>query len=463
MYGIPVSLSIRPPYGIMVHDLSPDPSEGIVGVKNIHLASWEAGIFYQDTSFDPDAEGFVENITIDASLAGILLDSSQGLVLNANTLGYDSPDMIGIALNSSSNNRLENNDITNALAGIGLFLSDDNSLAGNILTDNMMGGIGFTSSSYNTINTNTVTGLLIGGISLVNSKSNTLHDNILTNNGHGGLLLGTIHLASSPDNELSNNNLNNNGVGIFVDSGYLSLLLSEIGGEQNFSDYFTQSSSLNTFSHNTVNENDIGIVLFASDSNEFHENIINLNYGDALAIVNTSNTSFISNTLNENSGGIHLANSSGNRFNNNAFNNGNNFFVEEGYPSENSWNSTKTSGTNIIDGSYLGGNYWAQPDGQGFSQINPDTDGDGISNAEYTLAREMSTGYPLTNNSHSNIARCQLHRKRHFRHSTTLPCNSLIPQPVPRHRGTGISVMVLPQLSRIPPIIILLPVLTWSP
>ena len=54
------------------------------------------------------------------------------------------------------------------------------------------------------------------------------------------------------------------------------------------------------------------------------------------------------------------------------------------------------SGTNIIGGSYLGGNYWAQPDGQGFSQINPDTDGDGISNAEYTLAPGNVDRLPLT-------------------------------------------------------------------
>ena len=71
--------------------------------------------------------------------------------------------------------------------------------------------------------------------------------------------------------------VNNNCVGIFVDSwGVLSTVLSGTV-EQNFSGYFTQSSSSNTFSHNTVNENVIGIVLFSSDSNEFYENTISLN------------------------------------------------------------------------------------------------------------------------------------------------------------------------------------------
>jgi hypothetical protein len=29
-YGVPISLNVRPPYGIMVHDLSPDPAEGLL-------------------------------------------------------------------------------------------------------------------------------------------------------------------------------------------------------------------------------------------------------------------------------------------------------------------------------------------------------------------------------------------------------------------------------------------------
>jgi len=48
------------------------------------------------------------------------------------------------------------------------------------------------------------------------------------------------------------------------------------------------------------------------------------------------------------------------------------------FSTDNVWNSTKTAGTNIIGGSYLGGNYWAKPDGTGFSQINVDMDCDGF-------------------------------------------------------------------------------------
>ena len=51
----------------------------------------------------------------------------------------------------------------------------------------------------------------------------------------------------------------------------------------------------------------------------------------------------------------------------------------------NNWNTTKTSRTNIIGGPYIGGNYWATPAGNGFSQTNSDANGDGISEKPYSL------------------------------------------------------------------------------
>ncbi|MEI6293057.1 MAG: NosD domain-containing protein, partial [Methanomicrobiales archaeon] len=57
----------------------------------------------------------------------------------------------------------------------------------------------------------------------------------------------------------------------------------------------------------------------------------------------------------------------------------------------NYWNSTKTAGTNIIGGPYLGGNYWASPDGIGFSETHPDR-GDGFCNEPYVF-NEWNTDY----------------------------------------------------------------------
>lgn len=58
------------------------------------------------------------------------------------------------------------------------------------------------------------------------------------------------------------------------------------------------------------------------------------------------------------------------------------------------WNTTLTQGENIVEGPYLGGNYWADPHGTGFSQTHPDR-GDGISAEPYLIAPGHTDLLPL--------------------------------------------------------------------
>ncbi|WP_210409067.1 NosD domain-containing protein, partial [Methanococcoides sp. AM1] len=92
--------------------------------------------------------------------------------------------------------------------------------------------------------------------------------------------------------------------------------------------------------------------------------------------------------------GINLYDSSNNTIYNNYFNNTNNTLMNNS--AGNVWNITKTAGTNIIGGSYLGGNYWAHPNGTGFSQTNnTDADRDGICDETYTIASDHIDYLPL--------------------------------------------------------------------
>lgn len=84
------------------------------------------------------------------------------------------------------------------------------------------------------------------------------------------------------------------------------------------------------------------------------------------------------NRLSNNSLGIYLE-SSNNTIYNNYFNNTNNAVAS----GSNSLNVTRTIGSNIIDGPYLGGNFWAHPDGTGFSQLCADANADGICDSSY--------------------------------------------------------------------------------
>lgn len=60
------------------------------------------------------------------------------------------------------------------------------------------------------------------------------------------------------------------------------------------------------------------------------------------------------------------------------------------------WNNSLTEGTNIIGGSYIGGNYWAKPDGTGFSQTAIDANGDGIADSAYAISEKNYDYLPLT-------------------------------------------------------------------
>jgi PKD repeat protein len=79
---------------------------------------------------------------------------------------------------------------------------------------------------------------------------------------------------------------------------------------------------------------------------------------------------------------------------NNYFNNTQNVDFADPGATTTAWNRTKTAGENIVRGPYLGGNYWASPDGIGWSQVTPDR-GDGFCTAPYVLDVHNTDYLPL--------------------------------------------------------------------
>jgi parallel beta-helix repeat protein len=138
------------------------------------------------------------------------------------------------------------------------------------------------------------------------------------------------------------------------------------------------------------------------------------NYGTSGSIINndisecdggillwsTSGNTISGNRISNCACGLSLADSYGTLIYNNNFNN----TVNSQFTDMQTWSTTKTTGKNIVGGPYLGGNYWATPAGDGFSQTHSDSNGDGFADVPYEL-NDVNIDYlPLTTPSKVPVA-----------------------------------------------------------
>lgn len=133
-----------------------------------------------------------------------------------------------------------------------------------------------------------------------------------------------------------------------------------------------QDAGTNNINGNTMTLNEIGIKLEGSDSNTVQNNLVAYNYGF----------------------GISLEESSRNIIFNNYFKNAEN--VEENtVNANNTWQSTLATRNNLVRGPYIGGNFWANPEGTGYSETCVDENSNGICDSTYQVAGGGSDNYPL--------------------------------------------------------------------
>ena len=177
------------------------------------------------------------------------------------------------------------------------------------------------------------------GIYLTNSQNNAITENTVIDNL--GWEFSGIYLSQSDANNISFNNIVNNvhGVHLIYSNG-------------------------NSITHNTISDCNEGILIGFSSSNTVNTNEVNDAGGWSIRLV-VSNSNVIYD----------------NKFDT-ASDNGNNV-----------WNTTKTSGTNIIGGSSFGGNFWND-----YTGVDEDGDGLGDTMLPYTAggpSLPVATGQPL--------------------------------------------------------------------
>jgi parallel beta-helix repeat protein len=123
-------------------------------------------------------------------------------------------------------------------------------------------------------------------------------------------------------------------------------------------------------------------------------NSINKNRNQGIQIYDSGNNTLEQNHItSNNNSGIYLYLTGNNSIYDNIFNNTNNFEIY--YSDGNIWNMTVIQNMNIIGGHYMGGNFWANPSGSGFSQTCIDADMNGICDSSYELIPGNTDIHPL--------------------------------------------------------------------
>ncbi len=150
---------------------------------------------------------------------------------------------------------------------------------------------------------------------------------------------------------------------------------------------YAYQSNYTTFSGNYINvNNNAGIYLRESYHNVIEGNDLR-GAGELLKLTDTRDNLIFNNIINASNGPI--------------------IGIQLGSP-YNGWNTTKHEGVNIMGGYWMGGNYWTNPSGTGFSDTCDDPDRDGICSQNLDVENEISCSgaacpentdwYPLRDN-----------------------------------------------------------------
>lgn len=327
---------------------------------------------------------------------GIYFDSSQNISLMRNSVRDIG--CAGIYSGGSSNVELLDNIVYNVTGETRTYESQNSSLvSSSLVSSSLVSGsraMGYGIYLYDlenlTVKGNTVKNCYpVWGMYLIEPLNATLERNTLQN-CQGGLIVLPGENLSIRDCSAAN----------CTSGGILVINTEEVAGNRytisqctvEGSDVGLLATGEGTFSGNNLCGNSYGLILYNVNNSLIYGNTIEQNSVAGLAFdLNRSE-------INSHTGLVHNSMESpasgNNTIYNNYFNNVNNTLFNS--EANNTWNTSKTAGRSLVNGPYLGGNYWANPNGTGFSQNCTDADRDGIADSAYEIKNGTYDYLPLT-------------------------------------------------------------------
>ncbi|HEC75653.1 MAG TPA: hypothetical protein ENI33_00130, partial [Thermoplasmatales archaeon] len=356
-----------------------------------HTAEWNSAgiVVFSSSNYNNISSNIVYNNEIDN--IELWNNSFYNEIWNNTVYGAE----YGILLSrNANNNTMIKNTIYNNTYGIGIGHSNttwggaanNNLVLKNIIISSEYIGIYLFNSTFNNISYNNLSTNFVGVQLQFSNWSVIISNNILFNLAQG------IYLCYSNNNTIMNNTaISNWGTGIKLEHSSNNNLMDNI--LYNDSIYLTYSH-YNTLSYNTIlnnSEHELGIYLHYSDNNTVSSNFAYSNFAGITLFGSCENNTIFDCVIINNDYGILIGGNiyavpSNNTIYNNYFDNIINAYVG-GNNINNIWNVSKTAGTNIVGGPYIGGNYWSDYNGT-------DTDGDGLgdTNLPYNAGGNITKG-----------------------------------------------------------------------
>ncbi|QYZ78962.1 PEGA domain-containing protein [Methanofollis formosanus] len=401
----------------------------VIDKPNVTVKRWEGSPVQPLITNRSGASAF----TVTANNATFL-----DLNISENHLNYDQSRGAGINAFGTYTGHLERLTITNCtfagnkVTGMGAsggalsaryvdaFLVEGTAFTGNSATDGSGGGARFKSCYAATLANTTFTGNTAssgGGASFSSCSFATLTGTTFTNNNAsgsgGGTYFSGCYAATLTTTTFTGNNATNGGGGFFEDCDYATFTGTTFigntatlhGGGACFwgsgaTNYDGTTLTNATFTGNNATNGGGALIFNCNDAaltNATFTGNNATNGGGALFLgcyaATLTGTTFTGNTATDDGGGACFSGCDDATITNCRFDNPTNIHAE--FSAATALNTTRTRGTNIAGGPFLGGNLWLQDPAQNISERGADADFDGICDQPLSLGAFGTDHLPL--------------------------------------------------------------------